>query len=208
MSGIPAAWTLLCCSALLGAGAEPRIFYSKYFKGSRPEYVAVTVSRSGQASYAEARSDDNPLRFQLAASDTQQMFDLAEKLGRFKGTLESGLKVAQMGVKTFRYEDGAGASEAVFNYSDNPDARALAEWFERIAETEQRFIELDRGIHFEKLGVNMTLLEIQVAWDRKRLMAPVQFLPLLDRISKNETFLHIARARAASLAEAIQGQPK
>jgi hypothetical protein len=35
-------------------------------------------------------------------------------------------------------------------------------------------------------------------------VAAQQFLPLLDRIVKNESFLHIARERAAAIAEAIR----
>jgi hypothetical protein len=38
-------------------------------------------------------------------------------------------------------------------------------------------------------------------------VAPDQFLPLLDRIAKNESFLHIARERAAGLAESIRKPP-
>ena len=35
-------------------------------------------------------------------------------------------------------------------------------------------------------------------------MAATQFLPLFDRIAKDETFLHIARERAAELSEYIR----
>ena len=35
---------LLCCSAL---GAQPRLFFSKSFPGSSPEYVAITVEQNG-----------------------------------------------------------------------------------------------------------------------------------------------------------------
>ena len=31
-----------------------------------------------------------------------------------------------------------------------------------------------------------------------------QFLPMLDRIAKNEIYMHTARARAAEIAEAIR----
>jgi hypothetical protein len=49
---------------------------------------------------------------------------------------------------------------------------------------------------------------LQVTWDHKRLEAPAQFLPLLDRIVNNESFLHLARERAAGLAEAIRKGPQ
>jgi hypothetical protein len=39
-------------------------------------------------------------------------------------------------------------------------------------------------------------------------MAADQFLPMLDRVVRNESFLHIARDRAAGLAEGIRALPK
>ncbi len=63
---------------------------------------------------------------------------------------------------------------------------------------------LDRTAHFEKLGVNEVLLQMEVSWDRNRLVDPQQFLPLLDRIAKNESYLHISRERAAAMADAIR----
>src|SRR5205085_6764422 len=106
----------------------------------------------------------------------------------------------------FRFEDGAVKNEVKFNYSQDPDAQALLDWFERISESEQKYIGLDRAVHFDKLGVNQAILELQLTWERKRLIAPQQFLPLLDRVIKNESYLHMARERAASLAETFRNQ--
>ena len=135
------------------------------------------------------------------------MFDLTEKLDHFQRPLESGLKIANLGLKTFRFEDGAEQHEIQFNYSEDVNAQALLDRFERITETEQHFVNLDRTAHFEKLGVNDVLLQMQVTWDRNRLVAPEQFLPLLDRIAKNESYLHISRERAAAIADAIRKPP-
>lgn len=188
----------------LAADANPTLFYSKYFKGSTPEYVAITVQRDGQVTYQEAKDDDNPIKFQLDRASVQEMFQLADKLDRFQRPLESGLKIANLGQKTFRFYNGAEHHELQFNYSQDPDAQALLDRFERITETEQHFANLDRTVHFDKLGVNDVLLELQITWDRNRLVDPEQFLPLLDRIAGNESFLHISRERAASIAEAIR----
>ncbi|MGB6946671.1 MAG: hypothetical protein WBE37_30020 [Bryobacteraceae bacterium] len=196
---------LLLASTLCAA---PQLFYSKYFKGSAPEYVAITVEHDGQVTYQEAKEDDNPIKIQLDAASVQQMFDLAEKLGRFQRPIESGLKIANLGVKTFRFEDGAEHHEVQFNYSEDVNAQALLDRFERITETEQHFINLDRTAHFEKLGVDEVLLQMEVTWDRNRLVDPQQFLPLLDRIAKNESYLHISQERAAALAEAIRKPPQ
>jgi hypothetical protein len=184
--------------------AAPRLFYSKYFKGSVPEFVAITVERDGQVTYQEAKDDDNPIHIQLDRASVEELFDLTEKLGRFQRPIESGLKIANLGTKTFRFEDGAERHEIQFNYSEDLNAQALLDYFERITETEQHFVNLDRTAHFEKLGVNDVLLQMQVTWEHNRLVAPEQFLPLLDRIANNESYLHISRERAAAIAEAIR----
>jgi hypothetical protein len=195
------ALALLLSTALCAA---PRLFYSKYFKGSAPEFTAITVERDGQVTYQEAKDDDNPIHVQLDRAATEELFDLAEKLDRFQRPLESGLKIANLGTKTFRFEDGAEHHEIQFNYSEDANAQALWDRFERITETEEHFVNLDRTAHFEKLGVNDVLLQMQATWERNRLVAPEQFLPLLDRIAKNESYLHISQERAAAIAEAIR----
>lgn len=189
------------------AGAAPRLFYSKYFKGSVPEFSAITVERSGEVTYQEAKEDDNPIRVQMSEAETREIFELAEKLDRFKHPIESGLKVANMGTKTFRFEDGPEKHEVQFNYSLDTSAQALLDAFERIAESEQDFINLDRAAHYDKLGVNDALLLLQISLEHKRLVAIQQFLPLLDRIAKNDSYLHIARERATGLAETIRKPP-
>ncbi len=196
---------LLLLSA--ASSAAPRLYYSKYFKGSVPEFAAITVERSGQATYQDAKDDDNPIHVQLTDAETQEIFDLADKLDHFQHPIESGLKVANMGTKTFRFENETEKHEVQFNYSIDTSAQALLDWFEKIAETEQDFIALDRAAHYDKLGVNDALLLLEIAMDHKRVVAAQQFLPLLDRIGKNESYLHIARERASNLADAIRKPP-
>ena len=187
------------------AADTPKITFSKSFPGSVPPYVEITVDKTGAAEYKEDPKDDNPLKFQLRDDETATIFGLADHLDRFTRPVESGLKVANMGAKTFRYDPGDGASHEVkFNYSEDPEAKTLLDWFERISETERRLIELETAVRFDKLGVQDALLRIEVVRDQKRLVAEEQFLPLLDRVVKNESYLHMARDRAAALADSIR----
>ncbi len=195
---------MLSCSVLCAADA--RLFFSKSFPGSTPAYVAITVDHSGAGEYKEAADDDNPLKFQLSAADTGEMFGLADKLDRFKRPLESPLKVAQMGMKTFRFEEGGKNTEVKFNFSEDQDSRVLLDWFERISETGQNYYALERAVKYDKLGVNQALLQFNIAMDRKRVVSPQLFLPMLDRVAKNATYLNMARTRAANLAEAIRAE--
>jgi len=194
---------LLAVSSVMAA---PRLIYTKSFPGSVPAFIEIAVERSGDGFYKDDPKDEDPLKFQLSSADTDQIFHLADSLGHFTRPLEAKAKVANMGMKTFRYEDGAegAGAEVKFNFSENPDAQALADWFERMAETERAYIELERAVRFDKLGVQDAILQIEIVRDQKRLTAPQQFLPLLDRVAKNESFLHIARDRAGELADQIR----
>ena len=198
-------WSLpILFSALLGAADVPRIVYSKSFPGSVPAYIAITVDQSGAGEYKDAPDDESPLKFHIKESEIKEIFDLTDKLDRFKRSLESPLKVAFMGMKTFRLENGAEKTEVKFNFSEDPAARDLADCFEKISESAQHRINLERAAKYDKLGVMKALLLFESSWDRKRVVAPEQFLPILDRIAKNESYLHEARLRAARMADTIR----
>jgi hypothetical protein len=194
---------LVWCASLAAAHAAdvPRLYFSKSFPGSSPAYVAINVDKTGAGDYQEEENDDNPVRFQLREPEVAGMFDLAAKLGYFDHPLESPLKVAFMGNKTFRFVDGAKKSEVKFNFSEDPAAQALADWFERISESEQLFTNLQVSAKYDRLGVMKAVLLLESAYDHKRLVDTAQYLPLLDRIAKNESYMHQARLRAAGLAD-------
>jgi hypothetical protein len=192
---------VLVAAAAAWAAEGPRIVYSKSFPGSSPAFVEIRVAREGDCEYREAPDEDNPIRFRLAGPEVDAIFALADKLDRFRRPLESNLKVARMGLKTFRFEEGAARNEVQFNFSLDENARALADWFERMIETEQHLINLERTVRFDKLGVYRAILQLEASYDRKRLVAADQFLPLLDRVAKNESYVNLARERAAALAE-------
>jgi len=196
---------LLAASALSAAGL-PRIYYSKDFPSSTPALIVVWIDRSGNGEYNDSPADQPPVRLQLEPSETDAIFSLAEKLGYFSRPLESGLKVAFMGTKTFRYEDGATKHEVKFNYSQDPDAQLLLLWFERINETAQHVINLERTAKFDRLGVDQALLQLQITFERNQLVAARQLLPILDRIAKNASLFNRARDRAAAIASAIRAR--
>src|SRR6476620_936235 len=117
---------ILFCPLLLAADAT-HIVYSKSFPGSVPAYVAITIEESGDGEYKEAPDDETPLKFKIREPELKEIMELTDKLDRFKHPLESNLKVAFMGMKTFRFERGAEKSEVKFNFSEDPAARDLAD---------------------------------------------------------------------------------
>jgi hypothetical protein len=195
---------LLAASCVTFAADGPRVIYSKSFPGSDPAYMLISVQKDGAVSYNESTDPDNAETFKLEPATVGAIFDYAHKLGNFKGTLESGLKVANMGAKTLRWEDGAETSEAKFNYSQDENVSKLVDLFEAISESERLFGQLKRAIRFDKLGVNDAVLRVNILYNQKRLMGIPQYLPLLERIAKDESFLHMARERAAALADGVR----
>ena len=200
-------WLATAAAGLALAADAPRVSYTKSFPGSDPAYMAITVDKDGATTYREAK-DEDPETFKLEPDMVQAIFDLADKLDHFKRPLESGMKVAKTGDKTFRWENGAETSEATFNYSLDENAKLLQDWFERISESERAMMNLRRAIRFDKLGVNDAVLRVDTAYSQKRLVGREQFLPLLDRVAKNETFVNLARDRAARLADMLRAAGK
>jgi hypothetical protein len=205
-----ALWAALLAGALGIAGAQevPRITFSKSFPGSQPAFFLITVERTGAASYNESQDPDNAEKLHLEPGATGEMFQMADRLDHFNRPLESGLKVANMGEKTLRWESGGETRETKFNYSTNEGAKLLADRFEGIAECAQTLLELRRSIRHDHLGVNAVVLKIQGLWTDKRLVATADFLPLLDQVAKDEVYIHMARERAAQIADAIRARSK
>jgi hypothetical protein len=114
------------------------------------------------------------------------------------------LKVANMGQKTLRWEDGEAKAESTFNYSTSEDARTLTAQFENIVESARLLIEFKRVLRHDRLGVNAMVNRATVLWENKRLAATPDVLPLLDQVTQNEAYIHMARERAAQLADAIR----
>jgi hypothetical protein len=199
------ALAIVCTAAF---AQQARVTFIRDFPGSRPPWIGITVERNGDAVYKESADDDYPVKFKLRKNEVDEIFDLAAKLDNFTRPIESGLKVANMGVKTFRFEQGPARHEVKFNFSLDENAKLLLDWFERMGESEQHYINLERTVKYDRLGVNQALLMLQISYDKKRIVAPDQYLPLLDRVVRNDGYMHMARERAAAIAESIRNEGK
>ncbi len=199
--------SLLLLTATAAVSAQ-KLCYTKEFPGSVPAYVWIEVERSGDAQYKES-PEDNPEKLQLGPDAAASIFALASALDHFKRPLDSGLKVAFMGTKTFRWEEADRKpddpkQEVKFNYSLDEDAKTLHDWFERITDSVRLLVVLRRAIRHDRLGVHQALIDIESSYQGRKLVATAQFLPLFDRVAGDEQYLHMARTRAARLAESIR----
>lgn len=195
---------LLVCT--VSVFAQERILFSRVFLGATPERFEASVDRDGRVTYSEA--DEEPVEFQLNNQEVEQRFKQAEALDFFAKNLASDRKnIASSGKKVLRYETyGVVKGEAAFDYSEDSIARDLAGWFIKVAETRQHLLELERVVRFDRLGINQALVHLEDAFDRNRVIAPQQLVPILTQIQLQQNIVHLARARAAGLLERIEAQ--
>jgi len=184
-----------------------RLTYTKVLRGSSPEYLSVSVDRTGSGTYDGRKLDDSPHPRPLKLSDatTQKLFELAAALDDFRSVdLESHKRVANLGMKTLTYEEGAQKYQAQFNYSLRREAQELAELFEKIAAVEQHIAVLEYAAKYDHLSLPRELLQIQIDLDNKALADPQLMAPTLDQIARNPRFLHLAQVRAQNILERLQ----
>jgi hypothetical protein len=192
------------------AGANPggaTVTYRRVFKGSTPEFIEVKISDQGKSTYdirqLEEEADPEPL--EVGPAVQKRIFDLAAGLKNFAiGDIDIQKKIANLGQKTFRYENGAEVHETSFNYTLNPTASQLMEIFEGLARQQEDLVLLQRQAKFDRLGVNDALLRFESDMDHRLLPEPERLLPVLDQIAADSHFLEIARTRARALAERIR----
>jgi len=198
--------------ALFPQSVPARLTYSRTFKGSTPEYLALTVDSKGSGTYEGRKLDeaqvDSPRPFQLSAATTGRIFDLVSQLHDFHSVeLESHKKVANLGEKTFTYQLGAEVNKVTFNYTENRTARQLVDLFEALGAVEGHIAALEFDMKYDPLGLSQELLQIQIELNDKSLVDPEVLVPTLEKIAHGSRFLHLAQARAQQIIANIQPNP-
>ena len=182
-----------------GPDSGAQVTYTKTLKGSVPEYEKIVVSASGAGEYDGRSLTDppNPQHFQLSATTTQKIFDLAADLGDFRGIkLESHNRVADLGLKTFQYETGGQDYSCQFNYSTNRAAQQLTDLFEGIGTVERHIMALNYSLKYDLLGLPRELTLIQSDLDNKALVDPQLMTSALQTVAHDPRVLHFAQVRA------------
>jgi hypothetical protein len=195
-------------SAAASGGAT--LTFRRVFKSSSPEFIEISVREdSDEASYEIRQLDDDPgaAKFEVSSGLRGKMFALAQQLNRFQGQdLDVHRKIANLGEKTFRWEQGSETHEVKFNYTLNSAASQLLQIFEGLARQQELLMLLERRMKYDRLGINDALLQFETELNRKLLPEPERALPTLDQIAGDPRFVDIGRQRARNLAERIRHQ--
>jgi hypothetical protein len=207
-AGPASRWATAVEAASTPATAGAKLSFRRVFKSSTPEFIEISVREDADdATYEIRQLDDDPekLMFEVGSTLRAKMFELAGQLNRFQNQdLDVHRKIANLGEKTFRWEKGPEAHEAVFNYTLNSAASQLLQIFEGLARQQELVMLLERRIKYDRLGINDALLQFETDLNRKLLPEPQRALPALDQIANDTRFVEIARQRARSVAERIR----
>ncbi len=204
--------SLLSVSAFAGlvftAPSGSWFTYRRIFKSSAPEFIEIRVQQNSNAATYEIRQlDEDPgaTPFEIGPALRGKMFQLISDLRYFKGQdLDVHRKIANLGEKTFRWDDGAESNEIKFNYTLNASAEQLLQICEGLARQQELIELLQRRIRYDRLGVNDALLQFEEAMNKAELPEPQRALPLLEQIANDDRFVQIARQRARALAERLR----
>jgi hypothetical protein len=185
--------------------APARVTYTRTLAGSVPEYLAVVVNSDGSGTYVGRSLTETrqPRPLQLSQATTRQIFALASNLDDFRVPLESRKKVADLGLKTFTYEQGSVKNAVEFNYTTKPTARDLTDLFERIAGVEEHLDSLRYALKYDPLSLPQELLHIQIDLEHNALADPELMVPELEEIAKNPRLLHVAQVRAQDILKTV-----
>jgi len=185
-----------------------KLSYRRIFKSSSPEFIEIAVRQDSDAATFEIRQlDEDPgaSPFEVGPALREKMFDLAAQLKDFQGQdLDVHRRIANLGEKTFRWEQGSESHETKFNYTLNSAATQLMQIFEGLARQQELVTLLERRMKYDRLGINDALLQFETDLNHKLLPEPQRALPTLDQIAGDSRFVEIGRQRARALAERIR----
>jgi hypothetical protein len=203
-------WALFACvtaRANVDAPVDPTITFQKVFKSSYPEYVEIKIGQSGKGTCDIRQLDEeaSPQSFELNTPLVQKIFALAAKLNNFKGVdLEVHKRLASLGQKTLRYQNGPEDNQVTYNYTLDPTGSELTSLFENISQQETDLSDLKRTMQYDRLGVNDVVQNIESHYDDHILPEPARFLPSLEQLAADTGYVDVARQRARRLADRIR----
>ena len=185
----------------------PTITYRRVFQGSTPEFVEIAVRPDGaaKADVRQLSETAAPQDFEVGPAIRAKIFDLARLLRNFQGAdLDVHRRIAYLGQKTFRWENGAEVYETQYNYTLDANASQLQTIFEGLAQQQSDLATLEQRLRYDRLGVNDALRQFENNVNQRILPEPERFLPVLDRIAEDTRLIEVARQRARSLAARIR----
>jgi len=215
-SRVHSAWPLslallLLAGGLSGAGQPTRVFWQKDYSRGRTELHRIEVEMDGKTRYVLRLGDGEPVAadFQLKPRILQHLLDMfvqADFLNRDKNFVSSR-RVADTGTRTIRLVSGPQKREVVFRHTDDKTFRKIVTFFDHLSAQERFLLDLKLTLKHDRLGIPRKLDLLRGFLDRKTIVDPQRFSPILKRISLDTSLMNLARKTARRLLRQIDRHP-
>jgi hypothetical protein len=186
----------------------PKVTFRRVFQGSSPEYIELCVWDDAKTATYEIRQmeeDPGSAPFEVGEAVRAKIFGLTAQLHNFQGLdLDVHRKIANLGEKTFRWEQAGVSHETKFNYTLNPAAAQLLQIFEGLARQQEHYELITRRMRYDRLGIYDALLQFESDLNRGLLPEPQRLVPLFEQIANDPKFVDVARKRAQTIIARIQ----
>jgi hypothetical protein len=172
------------------------------------EYNMVELDGTGRGTFQfkERNSESVVVGLELRPATVNTLLNLfarADFLNENKDFV-SPRKVADMGMKTVRFEMGSRKREVSFNYTEDRGGQQLVNFFENLCLQEKTRFEIDLALKYDRLGIPKMLDELEKSMKANRIVAPERFTAVLDKIYQDESVINYARVEARKLLAEMQ----
>ena len=202
---------LLLAGSSSGAGQPTRVFWQKDYSRGNTELHRIEVETDGRTRYVLRLGDGEPVAvdFHLKPHILRHLLELfaqADFLNRDKNFVSSR-RVADTGTRTIRLVSGPQEREVVLRHTDNKTFRKIVTFFDHLSAQERFLLDLKLTLKHDRLGIPRKLDQLRGFLDRKTIVDPQRFSPILKRISQDASLMNLARKTARRLLRQIDRYP-
>ena len=196
-------------SGLLAESSHPtRFSWLKANSRGNLELYGVELKENGGGEFQFKKRNEEPIHLEITLRPSVittlfSLFSQSDFLNESKDFV-SQRKVADMGMKTVRYETGSAKREVIYNYTEDKGLQQISNFFENLCQQERTLFEMDLALKYDRLGIPKKLDELDQNLSDKRIVAPERFIQVLEKIYQDQSLMHLARKEAKNILSKIQ----
>ena len=204
-------WTIfLLPSHYSNSDVLNKITWKKDLTRGRMESYQIEVNENGQVTYQFFPNQGEVVLVNLRLSSKKvdfllDMFSKADFLNK-KKKFVSSRRVSSTGINTIRLESGLQQREIVFRYTENKILKKIILFFNQLSQQEQSLFEMDIALRYDRLGILKRLDQLDRYLQRKELIDPKRFIPVLEKISTDKSLINLARKQARQILHQINNR--
>jgi hypothetical protein len=209
LSAFSVCFLLLWSSSPFSEEQVPLKFvWHKTIHGGSIESYGLELGETGKGKFSFKRREEDPLEldFELKPAKVEALLSCFVRADFFNETKNfvSPRKVADMGLKTVRFESGTRKREVTFNYTEDRTMMEIVDFFENLCQQEKSLFEMDLALKYDRLGIPKKLDELERNLTAKRIVDPERFAPVLEKIYLDESLMNLARTEAKKILSKIE----